>query len=500
MSDTDRSTDGVNLSPDRLSGEWLGSGSYGVRSTRAVAPRQGVFYFEAYAPLDYFQVGVGTASASLGSGAGAGDQGLSIDVGGQIVRGGDGTSFTPSPDGAYGFVLDYRADHPVVYVIAGTASSTSLVGSYELSQLSAPLFIHLSGTRRQEGYQVTINPGNDTVNRPFVFDAKAVLTGQGQAALAAALVLGWGASYSGAFDMPPQIQLGANLPTSVALGQSVTLTAAASDAEDGSLSGQLVWDVLSTGNGPEHVRATGASFTFQPSVIGRHPIRVSVTDAGGKYAEQLISVQTTGDQPQLSDVRLELEGELSGAGIELSSDGLRAHWTQHNKYGVRANQGLYRGFWYVEGHRLTPNEANQAIGLVIGKVSLNPYHFDIAPPSCSVNTVGPSIWQNLIAQHQVDVANIEYYGLAVDYRGDYPIVYVIMAGMLMHTLELKDATVPIYPMLYGNPTEAGVPWDMEINFGGAPFHERPADVLRAAGINADDLVLCWGRANAACPR
>lgn len=497
LSDTDRNTDGVNLSPDRLSGEWLGLGTWGVRSTRAISAHQGVVYFEAYAPLDYFQIGVATASADLGRGAGAGDQGFSVDVGGQTVIGGDGTNFTPSPDGAYGFVLDYRGDHPTVYLIAGTASSPSLVGSYPLAQLSAPLFIHLSGMRRKEGYQVTINPGNDTVNRPFVFDAKAVLSGQGQMALADALVLGWGASHQSVFNMPPQIQLGANPQASIALGQSVTLTAAASDPEDGSLDAQIAWDVLSTGNGPEHVHATGPSFTFTPGVIGHHPIRASVTDAGGKYAEQLVTVEATGDQPQLTDVKLVLEGDLSGAGIQLSPTQLAAHWTQPDKYGVRANQGLYKGFWYVEGHRLTP-AANQAIGLVIGGVSLNPYHFNITPPSCSVNTAVPGIYQNLIVKSELSGVEVEYYGLAVDYRGDYPIVHIIMAGMLVRTLELKDATVPIYPMLYGNPTGAGVPWDMEINFGGTAFHEHPADVLRAAGVNADDLVLCWGRANAAC--
>ncbi|HEY2734633.1 MAG TPA: hypothetical protein VGI70_11645, partial [Polyangiales bacterium] len=61
LSATDISTDEIDLSADHLSGEWLGLGTWGVRSTRSIAPQQGVFYFEAYAPLDYFDIGVATA-------------------------------------------------------------------------------------------------------------------------------------------------------------------------------------------------------------------------------------------------------------------------------------------------------------------------------------------------------------------------------------------------------------------------------------------------------
>lgn len=109
------------------------------------------------------------------------------------------------------------------------------------------------------------------------------------------------------------------------------------------------------------------------------------------------------------------------------------------------------------------------------------------------------MYQNLIFRAPPPGAAVEYYGFAVDYRGRHPIVYLVWDGAVAHTLELVDATVPIHPMLYGNPTGAGAEWDIAVNFGGAPFHYDPAAALTAAGVDASALRTCWGEANAACP-
>jgi hypothetical protein len=79
-------------------------------------------------------------------------------------------------------------------------------------------------------------------------------------------------------------------------------------------------------------------------------------------------------------------------------------------------------------------------------------------------------------------------------------VYVIFDGQLRDTLHLTDATVPIYPMLYGNATgtPSGTP-DMEINFGATAFHENPFSVLNGAGIDTSALHACWGSASSSCP-
>jgi hypothetical protein len=271
--------------------------------------------------------------------------------------------------------------------------------------------------------------------------------------------------------------------------------ASASDAEDGASSAKIEWEDLSAGSGRVH--GTGASFSFTPAALGQHPIRISVTDSGGKRAERTLTIEARGELEQLSSVRLTNEPGLTGKGIQLSSDGLSAHWTVDEKLGVRANQGLYGDFWYVEGHRLIP-EDNQAIGLVIGGVSLDPYPFNTTPPSCSINTTGPSVFRDLMYAQSSAAKNVEYYGLAVDYRGNYPIAHVIIGGQLATSLHLTDVTVPVYPMLYGNVNGQGAPFDMAINFGGTPFHENPKAVLNAAGIDASGLKLCWGNANSAC--
>ena len=493
----DRSSAEVVISSDRLSAEWLGLATLGVRSTTAIRPRSGVFYFEAYANLDLFSIGVAPGSAALDHGAVTGG-GFSIDVSGVIeAPQGEGAAFQKSAQGEYGFVVDYRAEHPTVYFIAGTRSAPRIAATQTLSSVNAPLYIHLSGLRRKQGNQITINPGNDTVNQPFVFDPRAVLRAQGHNEAAQALVLGWGATHAGTWNEPPTLSLLTTPPSHVNVGESVTLMASASDAEGGTSDADIQWDVLSVGIGPERIHTTGAAFTFTPRTLGQHPIRLSVTDAAGKRVERTVTIEADGSLQQFSSVKLVNESGLTGDGIQISSDGLRAHWTRDQKLGVRANQGLYGDFWYVEGHRLVP-EDNQAIGLVIGDVSLNPYQFNITPPSCSINTTGPSVFHDLMYAQSNAPTNVEHYGMAVDYRGDYPIVYVVIGGVLATTLHLTDVTVPVYPMLYGNVNSHGASYDIEINFGGSSFHEDPVGVLSRAGVSTSGLKLCWGNANSAC--
>jgi hypothetical protein len=493
LSDTDKDAD-VILSADRLSGEWHDLDESGVRSNVGVAARSGVFYFEAYAPdINLFSIGVSPATAVLRNGPTSGG-GFGVDVGGNYQgAGGSSQPFTRSARGEYGFVVDYRADSPTVYLIAGTRDAQRFVTSYTLS-IGAPLFIHLSGLPRKQGYQAKINPGNDTTNAPFVFDPGTVLRGQGYNDVADALVLGWGGTHAGTFNQPPTLTLNPPSATQVNVGQSVTLTASASDAEGGVGDAQIVWDVKSFGIGPQHIGSTGGSFTFTPSVKGRHPIEVSVTDAGGKRATQQVTIEALGPLAQESSVRLTPEPAYTSSTIQVSSDGLRTKWGTNQKMAIRANQGLYGDFWYVEAHRLIPPD-NQALGLVIGGTSLDPYPFNVAPPSCSINTEDgrPTAFYELMYANTTPVADNEYYGFAVDYRGTYPIAYAIANNTLIATIHMTDATVPIYPMLYGNTSRTpATPYDMEINFGATPFHENPAAALTTAGVNAAGLKLCWG--------
>lgn len=496
LSDTDQTPDDIALSPDRLGAEWLTGSTAGVRSTRAVMPGSGVYYFEAVAPVDYFDIGVAPMSARLDQPAGAADSGgFSVNVIGYYAHGTETSDFKPAPSSTFGIVVDYRGAQPTIYLIGGASKPGELVTTQSLS-VTQPLYIHLSGQRRMPGIQVRINPGNDTVNFPLTLDPAAVLNASGHADVANALVPGWSRTKPRPLNAAPVLTLEGSQTSTIALGESVTFKASASDAEDGELTQRITWDVLSEGNGPERVRGDGGSFSFKPNAIGQHPIQVAVVDAGGKQDSETLTVNVTGTLQQFDPVKLVLEPDLSGDGIQLDADGLRAHWTVDQKNGVRANQGLYGDFQYVEGHRLGAPQ-NQAIGLVIGHVTLNPYQFNIAPPSCSVNNASPqvSVWQDLIsvAETGVSADSAQYYGLAVDYREKSPTVYVIVSGKVIQTLHLTDVTVPIYPMLYGNVTGASG-FDMEINFGAKPFHEDVMAALSAAGVSTSGLKLCWGNA------
>ena len=93
---------------------------------------------------------------------------------------------------------------------------------------------------------------------------------------------------------------------------------------------------------------------------------------------------------------------------------------------MRGNQSLYGDFWYFEFERLI-EPFNQGGGVVIGAGNLSPYSGKDTPPSMSVNTQG-SIFRDLIWQHNFPRPDASYthYGLAVDYRGEHPTVYVIL--------------------------------------------------------------------------
>jgi hypothetical protein len=277
------------------------------------------------------------------------------------------------------------------------------------------------------------------------------------------------------------------------LGGSVTLTADVNDVEDADDALSVHWVDLATPHATPDDN-DGPSWTYSPRAIGIHPIQVTVTDTGGRSASQTVDVTVTGTLPPFNPVRLVDEGDLTGDGIQLDASGLRVKYTEFDKYGIRANQGMIGQFRYFEIHRLIgPN--NQGGGLVIAEGNLNPYSPVDIPPSCSINT-SASVWRNLISEANYDTEATEYYGFAVDYRGLHPYVYVITreggltpANVVSHEMELDDVTVPIYPMLYGNPT--GSPpgaFDAEINFGATPFFYDPAAVLGSA---AAGLVVGW---------
>ncbi|MCA9616659.1 MAG: PKD domain-containing protein, partial [Myxococcales bacterium] len=519
LSATDRTASPIlELSPDRLAIEWNLLNNGGVRSECAVMPGSGVYYFEASVepyecdradvplgcvptPRDQLSVGVATSSADLTVNPGATASGFDVATAGQFYGGGAYLGSYPRDiNTTWGFVLDYRsASNPVVYAIANDWGGVDVMQTFTLTT-AAPIYAMASGTRRKVGPEISFNFGNDTTNVPFEYDVDAVLRANGFGAVADALTLGWTGTNARPANARPTLSVSGDL--SVALGTSVNLTGTATDAEDGTLTSSIYWEDLATVYN-DRDEAIGGSFAFTPRVVGLHPVRATVVDSAGLRRQRIVEVNVTGPIPTPSPVVLvndPMVDPLVGSGVDVSADGLSARWTVYDKMGLRANAPIFGDFWYFEFSRLgTP--INQGGGLVIGEGDLNPYHAEVVPPSVSINTL-TGTWQNIIFIGGYD-NSASTYGFAVDYRGTNPIVYYIVGGEVVNEWLMYDAFVPIYPMLYGNPTEQGLPYDSRANFGATPFVQDPCAALQAYGVSAADraaLRVGWGvHATGLCP-
>ncbi len=489
LSETDRSASPeLQLTSDRLGVDIRTGDNVGVRSERPVLPETGFFYYEVQnigRSRQGMYTGLVSADFDLLGEPGADTASVGLDLLGGVQYGG---AFVGAPDEsafAYGLAIDYRDVTPTVYVIA----QDELIATVDMPEVDDALYVYLGGRRTTVGPQARVNLGNDVVNVPFDYEPADILSAAGVDTTG--LVLGFGQSLSPAFNAPPSLDVSGG--GAVPFGSSITLTATATDPEDGNLAAAVVWSDLSLPY-TDRPNATGGSITFAPNSLGIHPIEAVVEDSLGRTARVVVDVEVTGTLPTVSTVQLEPDG-LSGAGIELDAAGLQAHFTGFNKYGIRANQGLLDGFQYFEVHRLGP-VASHGVGLVIENGNLNPYSTLDVPPSCSLNMFA-SFWHDLISVADFDTAATEYYGLAVDYRGRHPLVYFITqntAGepVFSFGLELDDVTVPIFPMVYGDPDGSPEPYDLAINFGATPFHFDPAAVLSAEGVDVSELQVSWG--------
>ena len=484
----------VVLSDDQLGVELFSMHFGGVRSTHAVEPGSGVYYVEGtrYGEPGADVFALLTRDSSLNGTPWTESRqafGLSTrangfygdDVMNSLVYRYDTTT--------YGFVVDYRGASPVVYVLGSNlGENPSISDPIDLDGITEPLYFGYFGPRRHVGIQATANFGGDHVNFPFTYDAEAVLRAAGYEDVANALMLGFGYSYAGTFQEPPTLSMPDD--RTVSLGASVTLTATAEDEEDGSLDEFIRWEDTAMVYG-QRDSARGTTFTFTPADIGIHDITATVRDRGGKVTQRTTRVVVEGALENPDTVRL-TPSDSSGRGIELDPDGLGVFFTEEGKRGIRANQGLYGAFWYFEA-RPANAEMDAGIGLTIRGGSLDPYWDQFVPPSASVNALG-STWRNLIHRSTLpDELRNRPIGFAVDYRGETPTVYVIIGGAVRDTIEMTDATVPVYPFVYGNPTSNQTPPDIRVNFGASQFAYDPMTALMASDIDPSGLVLGWGQ-------
>lgn len=518
LSNTDRTASPVlDLTPDRLGAEWNTLDGSGVRSECSISPGSGVYYFEAsiepwecdrdevplgcvLTPRDLLNVGVAPASTPFTQNPGASTAGFDLSTGGQFSFDGSYAGGFPTDlNDTWGFVLDYRGSNPIVHVVGNDWGGPAILSTQTLTT-TAPIHAMATGSRRKVGVELQFNFGGDTTNRPFHHDPDAVLRAAGLAAVADALTLGWSGTAARPVNARPSLTVSPDV--TVALGATVVLTGTASDPEDGSLTSSIHWEDLATVY-RDRDEGVGGSFSFTPRAVGLHPVRATVVDSRGARRQRVVSVTVTGSLPTPSPVRLvndPMVDPLVGSSIALSADGLSARWDHPDKMGLRANTPMRGSFWYFEFSRLG-GPVNQGGGLVIGEGDLDPYRSDLVPPSVSMNTSGGT-WQSIIYIGGFDTI-ASTYGFAVDYRGINPVVYYIVGGVVVKEWEMYDAFVPIYPMLYGNATGAGLPFDSRANFGASAFAQDPCTALALHGVSASDraaLRVGWGvHATGTCP-
>lgn len=500
FSDVDRTADSMTLGAGGLEVEWNTLDHGATRSTCSVSPgADTLVYFEIsrepsdcdrsqapdgcyVTPAGLMGIGVASNEASLWGFPGDTDQSLGVQTSGEVFA--DGSYQTRIQDAAtVGFVVDYRGAHPVVHVIADEWGEPALVHTHTLADVDGAVHAMVAGQRRKVGVELRANFGADITHHPFVYDPAAVLHDAGLSE--APLQLGMGTSGTWHPNAAPDLVVSAD--RDVALGTAITVTASATDAEDGDLGALIVWENMAEAyRSDARALATGEVATYTPTQLGTHPLRATVVDSRGQRSQAIVRVHVTGTLPQHPFVALNPDDPRGGV-ADIAPNGRSARWVIADKMGLRANQGMLGDFRYFEIHRDGAVD-NMGGGLVIAEGDLDPYAAENVPPSVSVNATGGT-WQNIIYRENFDTSARDY-GFAVDYRGLNPIVYFIVGGEVVDQWTMVDVFVPLYPMLYGNArgSALGV-YDETLN--ATDFAQDPRAALDAYGVDGSALELCW---------
>ncbi len=476
-------TDTVLLGRDDLSFSLTDSFAAGsARSIETIEPGTGVFYMEAewFGPAGAFGFGIATEAHTLGSFIGGDGQSLGVDAGGSVTYNGSYQGGSRVRGTHSAMVIDYRGASPIVHVWHDLMEPPT---SVMMTSVTTAIHFVVGGGRTAIGELMRLNVGRDRTNFPFHYNPAAVLAAN--SITAPGLQLGFGGQGALPADAAPTIAADASASTT--LGTPVDLSAIANDAEDGNISHSIEWQNLSaTFN--DRQAWYGPNLRFDPPTIGLHRIRLRVYDSAGQLAERVIRVQVSGELEQFETVRF-IEEETTGEGIVIDDEGLRVRFTAFKKAGIRANQAIIDGFHYFEARREGDSTA-QGVGIVTPFGDLDPYAQRIVPWSCSAQVLG-GLWRNFILTDEWSTGERDV-GIAVDYRGEYPIVYFIVANEVALELHMEEITVPVHPMLYGQPP-AFSGWQWRGNFGETEFGNDPVAALTAHGVDASELQQSWGR-------
>lgn len=482
-----------------------------IRSLSGVPAGAGIYYveLERRSPNGFIGMAFGPAGAALDDTLTA-DPDLvrlqnccSYQQGSRVLRYKDGTPLH------YGVVVDYHGDYPVLHFVhlrSPMATEGEVDFSYPMKDHRGPLYLYVFGSDTT----ARINFGNDLRNAPFEYDAVR--------ALDARIWHGGDGLIDHWFDLA---RIGPTLYSprtehALLVGDSVVLTATASDPQDGVLSTAIAWrDAQGQSLG------TGSSITHIPSTPGIHTIEASVVDASGLSSAlvfELAALESGSDDSDGDGVGLAAElangtdpmnadtdgdglvdGEeyavhhTDGASPDTDGDGMPDAWElRHgldpsvaNGLADEDNDGYSNQVEYQEGRDpsdarslpgrvvLDPSSAAATVvvtpdGLSVGYASAAPeailsdesvapnsgwFYFEgrrlvdsgnlgFGVASASASRRGATLGRDAqsfsvgiggavyAAGTRVgtvaDPAHAEWYGVAVDYSGAHPIVYLIV--------------------------------------------------------------------------
>jgi len=420
------------------------------------------------------------------------------------------TNYDTSND-HYGFAVDYRGARPTVHVIVGDTLAASLT----LTDFIAPAVPMLYGDPAGPVQTNSINFGA----RPFRYDPAAVLSTAGVDASGLVLGWGAANTKGLGQNLPSSVVIaGTNAPIFIGDTLSTTATAIDVNGADISTfirwsdnrGGPIQYGALYQFTPSEFgVRTLTAQSTDSLGVVRTTSVTVEVLDLDsdndgltdtleGILGTNPFAADTDADgmpdgwevangldplfddaagDPDL-DSAANLVEFLAGTDpqsdqsypgapfatflspldkhpdVVLSPDGLGTAHTGFLNTGVRSDRALApgEGFRYFEGRRLAaPGDFGVGISTAVAPLLGNPGE---TSQGLAINTLG-FLWHNGGFAGGIGGGTQDTYGIAVDYRGSYPIVYVVTSntvggpGALVQGIGLMSITDPVHIHVFG---------------------------------------------------
>ncbi len=184
----------------------------------------------------------------------------------------------------------------------------------------------------------------------------------------------------GPVNSPPTVSIAAPSSGSVSTqGDSVSFSASASDAEDGSLSASIVWTSSLDG-----VIGSGASFSTSSLSVGTHSVTASVSDSGGLNASDAVTI-TVESAPTASPPPT--PGSVSASTI--ANGTVRVTWADvsgETSYEIRRQERVGRSWT----NTTVVGSVGADVTSFVNSVSPSRYRYSVR----AVNASGASAWSN----------------------------------------------------------------------------------------------------------